>query len=106
VEFDGSYFCPHHPRATNAGQFSGVCRCRKPRPGMAEQAALDLGIDIRRSVVVGDSKADIDLARVLGSRAVLVRTGYGRGVESALTGSSYLRRIPVHNSLAEAVSSL
>jgi len=29
--------------------------------------------------VVGDRDADLDLARSVGARAVLVKTGYGRG---------------------------
>ena len=55
------------------------CACRKPRPGLLYRAAHDLDIDLARSWVVGDRDVDLDLARSVGARAVLVKTGYGRG---------------------------
>ena len=80
VRLDGYYFCPHHGRKGIVPEFAIDCRCRKPSPGMAEDAALECGLDLRRSVVVGDSLADIGLGRVLGTRSILVRTGYGAGL--------------------------
>ncbi len=74
---DASYFCPHAP-------WEG-CPCRKPSPGMAERAARELSIDLARSFVVGDKKSDMELARVIGARGILVRTGYGAETEKAET---------------------
>lgn len=68
--FDGIYYCPHGP--------DDGCRCRKPEPGMIEQAALELGIDISASYMIGDKPADIELAARAGMKGVLVTTGYGR----------------------------
>jgi D-glycero-D-manno-heptose 1,7-bisphosphate phosphatase len=68
---DGIYYCPH----TSADG----CNCRKPKPGMLEQAAREHALDLRRSYVVGDRFGDIDLAHHVGARAILVRTGYGLG---------------------------
>ena len=73
IELDGIYVCPHHP---NAG-----CGCRKPQPGLVLQAASDLGLDVERSIVVGDKACDVGLGRAVGARAFLVRTGYGAEVE-------------------------
>lgn len=70
ARLDGIYCCPHGPEEG--------CECRKPRPGLAMRAARELGIDLRRSWVVGDKRSDLELARRLGARAVLVLTGYGR----------------------------
>ena len=70
------YYCPHHPEGSVAA-FAGPCDCRKPAAGMIERAAADLDIDATRSFVVGDKWVDIGLARAVGARAVLVRTGYG-----------------------------
>lgn len=75
------YFCPHHPEG-KVPEFTGPCGCRKPATGMLETAAKDLGIDLRASWVVGDQWRDIELARRAGARSVLVRTGYGRGLEA------------------------
>jgi D-glycero-D-manno-heptose 1,7-bisphosphate phosphatase len=73
---DAYYFCPHHPEGTVA-PYGVECRCRKPGPGMIEQAAADLDLDVARSFVVGDKWLDVGLANQAGARGILVRTGYG-----------------------------
>ena len=77
---DGHYYCPHEPSASIEA-FRVDCDCRKPKPGMVTRAARDLGLDVERSVVVGDKWSDIRLANQAGARGVLVRTGYGRSQE-------------------------
>ncbi|HEY8468342.1 MAG TPA: HAD family hydrolase [Longimicrobiales bacterium] len=71
VELDGVYHCPHHP------DYTGPCECRKPAPGLYRQAARELGLDLSRSVCIGDRLKDVLPARELGCAAILVRTGYG-----------------------------
>jgi len=73
---DGHYYCPHDPAAA-VERYRVDCDCRKPRPGLAIRAAKDLGIDLPRSVVVGDRWRDIAVGRAVGARTILVRTGYG-----------------------------
>ena len=73
---DAYYYCPHHPDGVVDG-YAVSCRCRKPSPGMIEQAAGDLGLDVARSFVVGDKWLDVGLANQAGARGILVRTGYG-----------------------------
>ena len=68
---DGIYFCPH--------KSEDVCECRKPHPGMLEQAAREHGLDLGASWVVGDRYADLEMAHTAGARGILVMTGYGRG---------------------------
>lgn len=83
---DGVYYCPHHPRAEMA-EYRRDCECRKPRPGLLERAAADLGLDLGRSYVVGDRVTDLETARRIGAKGVLVLTGYGRGdLEYVLPG--------------------
>jgi D-glycero-D-manno-heptose 1,7-bisphosphate phosphatase len=62
------------------------CDCRKPKPGLVRQAAAAFDIDLARSFVVGDKLSDVDLARGVGARGVLVRTGYGDDVVQAHAG--------------------
>src|SRR2546422_965996 len=50
--FDAVYFCPHHPTA-GQGLYRIECACRKPRPGMIEQAVRDLRLDLNASFLVG-----------------------------------------------------
>ncbi len=66
--FDAFYYCPHAP--------GEGCPCRKPAPGLIEEAGLAEGLD-HRSWVVGDKLSDVELGLGLGTRAILVRTGYG-----------------------------
>jgi D-glycero-D-manno-heptose 1,7-bisphosphate phosphatase len=73
---DGHYYCPHSPDAALPA-YRTDCECRKPKPGMALRAAEELGIDVPRSVVIGDRWRDIAVARAVGCRGILVKTGYG-----------------------------
>ena len=81
ARIDAYYYCPHHPEGTVAG-YAQSCDCRKPGPGLVDRAARDLGIDPLRSFVVGDKWLDVQLARAVGARGVLVRTGYGQAEEA------------------------
>ena len=78
AKLDALYVCTHHP---TAGQppFRPECECRKPKPGLLLRAAADLGLDLSRSVMVGDKPSDIGAGQAAGVATVLVLTGYGRG---------------------------
>ncbi|MDR3640907.1 MAG: HAD-IIIA family hydrolase [Humidesulfovibrio sp.] len=69
VRLDALYVCPHAP--------DEACACRKPLPGLIERACLELGLDPRRSFVIGDKPCDVDLGLVVNATAILVTTGYG-----------------------------
>lgn len=95
---DGVYMCPHTP---------GVrCTCRKPKPGLLLQAARDLGLDLGRSLMVGDALTDVMAGRTAGvGQAVMVRTG--RGAEQlGLPGYAELAPIPVYDTLEEVIADL
>ena len=77
---DGIYYCPHHPTAGEP-PYRQACDCRKPGTGMALRAARELDLDLSASVVIGDKISDVVMARRIGARGILVRTGYGRGEE-------------------------
>lgn len=76
ADLDALYYCSHHPRGSVAG-LNVDCRCRKPMPGMIEDAQRDLGIDPKQSWVVGDKWLDVQLGEAVGARSILVRTGWG-----------------------------
>lgn len=79
---DATYFCPHHPDA-GIGELRQTCACRKPAPGMLERAAREHGLDLARSILVGDKLTDLQAGRAVGCATVLVRTGYGAAEEVA-----------------------
>ena len=80
ARIDGYYYCPHHPDGS-VEQYTRRCECRKPGRGLVDRAARELGIDPSASFVVGDRWLDVRLARSVGARGVLVRTGYGASEE-------------------------
>lgn len=80
---DAFYICPHHPEH-GQGSYKVDCSCRKGQPGMILQAASDHGIDLSRSFMVGDKRADVEAGRAAGCRSILVRTGYGASEEKKL----------------------
>lgn len=80
ARIDEVYFCPHHKEGVNE-EYSYDCNCRKPAPGMPEAAACKLNLDLTRSIVIGDKASDIHLARNIGAKGYLVRTGNGADTE-------------------------
>jgi D,D-heptose 1,7-bisphosphate phosphatase len=85
---DAFYYCPHH-QTEGVGDYLQSCACRKPGAGMLVQASKDLYIDLRRSYTVGDMLKDIQVARTVGAKGILVKTGYGiNTIEKDLTSDS------------------
>ena len=54
------------------------CDCRKPLPGMALAASRDLKLELSGSFMVGDKRADLELADAIGATGVLVSSGHGQ----------------------------
>ena len=61
---DAFYFCPHD---------KAQCNCRKPLPGLFEQARAEFpAIAAESSVIIGDSWSDIEFGRRLGMLTVFI----------------------------------
>ncbi|HEX4579451.1 MAG TPA: transaldolase [Candidatus Dormibacteraeota bacterium] len=60
--------CPHDD--------ADDCDCRKPRPGLLIRAADTLGIDLARSVMVGDRWRDVEAGRRAGCATIFIDNGY------------------------------
>jgi len=101
ARIDAYYYCPHHPEGIVEGYGRG-CDCRKPGPGMIQQAVRDHGFDPTRSFVVGDKWLDIGLGHAVGAQSILVRTGYG--AEQERTPRAGVVADAVVDNLAAAVS--
>lgn len=64
AEIDGFYFCPHD---------KGACNCRKPLPGLFEQARSRFpDIEPETSLMIGDSLSDIEFGRNLGMTTIFI----------------------------------
>lgn len=87
---DDIYFCPHHPDEGYEGenaQYKTECKCRKPKPGLILQAAMDYNIDLSRSYMVGD-----DIKDILAGKAAGCATGYlhsGKPFEKPVNASEF-----------------
>jgi D-glycero-D-manno-heptose 1,7-bisphosphate phosphatase len=78
VTLDGVYYCPHLPE--------DGCSCRKPRTGLAERAARELGFDTAEAFLVGDKRSDLEMGRTVGAVTILVKTGYGARLDETARG--------------------
>ncbi len=65
VEFDAVFVCPHRK--------SDGCDCRKPKTKLVEAFVRDQAVDLDGSVMIGDRETDLEFARNLGIRGLLVR---------------------------------
>jgi D-glycero-D-manno-heptose 1,7-bisphosphate phosphatase len=93
---DAFYFCPHDKKQ---------CDCRKPLPGMFEQARRDFpDIEAQTSVMIGDSLSDIEFGQRLGMRTIFIEGDRERQKSGADKAAA--QADARFGSLAEAVETL
>jgi len=69
IEILDVFFCPHDPESN--------CDCRKPKPGMFNQANEKHDIDMEKSWMIGDKEADVAAANSAGIKnTILVKSGH------------------------------
>lgn len=66
---DAFYYCPHHPEG-KIEALTRSCHCRKPAPGMLEQAAREWPIERAGSFLIGDKDSDMAAAQAFNIRGV------------------------------------
>lgn len=64
VSLRAIYYCPHLPE--------DGCSCRKPRPGLLLQAALEMNLNLKTCFMIGDRELDLLAGRAAGTRTILV----------------------------------
>ncbi len=101
-EPDDILFCPYHPDG-DIDTYTREHGCRKPRAGMLEEAAIRLGIDMKRSFMIGDKLSDIQCGQVAGTIPILVRTGKGEKTEKEYPGQPYPQPYLICDTLGDAV---
>jgi len=74
AHIDATYYCPHHPSEA-VGPYRVACECRKPAAGLLRRALADWGVDVKRSLMIGDSTSDLLAAEAVGIKAVLFPGG-------------------------------
>ncbi len=95
---DGVFMCPHAPQAH--------CACRKPEPGLINQAVEKLSLDLDRSVLIGDALSDLLAGQTAGiDRTALVLTGRGAN-QALLPKPDNLKPFVTYKTLADALLDL
>ncbi len=72
AKIDRYYYCPYHPEGT-VSQYRKEHPNRKPSPGMLQEAARELGMDLSQSWTIGDQVRDVQAGLAAGTRAILLR---------------------------------
>ena len=65
MPYDAYYYCPYHPEH-GLGDYKRDSEDRKPNPGMILRAAAEHGVDLARSLLIGDGETDIEAAKKAG----------------------------------------
>lgn len=95
VRLDGIFFCPHGP--------DDDCQCRKPKPGLLLDIARRFQVDLKTVTVVGDAMRDIEAARAVQAKPVLVLTGKGRQTRKS---AKELVKVPCYRNLSHFVDGI
>ncbi len=101
AEPDDVRYCPHLADG-DVPEFTADCDCRKPKGGMLEEAARKLGLDLKRSFMIGDKYSDVQCGLAVGPRSILVRTGKGADAEKQLPTHENSRPYHISDDLAAA----
>ena len=89
-------YCAHGP---DAG-----CDCRKPAPGLLLEIGQLLGLPLDGVPFIGDTLKDVEAARAVNCRPMLVRTG--KGERTLMQHPELAATLPVFADLAAAVDDL
>ncbi len=74
IPFDDIFVCPHGRK--------DMCNCKKPKPGMLEEAMDKWDIDIKSSFFLGDTISDVGAAKAVGCKSIIINTEYNQQVDS------------------------
>jgi len=68
---DDEFYCIHHPEG-KVKEYTKVCNCRKPKPGMILEAAKKHNIDLSKSWMIGDGITDIQAGQNAGVKTIFI----------------------------------
>lgn len=98
----GVFYCPHLP--------DEGCDCRKPATGLLQAIEAELGETVAGCYFIGDSLKDLQAARAMACKPILVLTGKGEKTRTQLTAADVDLAnpgdIPVYSDLADAARAI
>ena len=78
------YFCPFHPEH-GVGLYRKESYDRKPNPGMILRARDEYGINISKSILIGDNESDIMAGKAAGVGLTIL---FGGNIDSAMPSAT------------------
>jgi histidinol-phosphate phosphatase family protein len=88
-KIDKIYFCT---------EVSDQSECRKPNSGMAFEAKSDFDeIEFEKSIIVGDSKSDMEFGKKLGFKRVLINSNNSKNIKSEWFDLSFISLLAFAN---------
>jgi len=91
-EINGIYYCPHVD--------SDDCDCRKPKSGLLRQISQDHGVDLSKSIMIGDSIRDLQAGLGAGAYAALICSDQKLITRLKCELNKPLRKVTVYDDLA------
>jgi len=91
AEFEGFYYCPHDPEG-RVRAYAVECRCRKPSPGLIEDACREHDLDPLRSWMIGDVLDDVEAGRRAETEHVIgdmARRAQAAGIDAPLLAAAH-----------------
>lgn len=70
ARIDKAYICRHHPDGV-VPELTKKCGCRKPKPGLLLRAAKEQGIDLNKSLYLGDKASDVLAGKAAGVKTLI-----------------------------------
>lgn len=71
IHVEGVYYCPHHPEG-QVEKYTKICQCRKPKTGLFYQATAELGLDLDKSIAIGDKQRDLAICNETAVKGMLI----------------------------------
>jgi mannose-1-phosphate guanylyltransferase/phosphomannomutase len=71
IYVDRWLYCPHHPESGfefEVKELKTSCTCRKPKDGMIEQVSQQHNIEVKKSIIIGDTFRDVEIEANVGMR--------------------------------------
>lgn len=92
VALDGVHYCPFHPEH-GIGDYRRESPRRKPAPGMLLDAAATHGLDLSRSVIVGDKASDMQAGYAAGVQTLILLSGDATEVAACPPGTHVVAKL-------------
>lgn len=89
---DDYYYCYHHPNGIVPG-YSGPCECRKPGTLFLRQAAQAYGLDLTRSVFIGDQDTDVACGAAMGLYTIKIENSHSMKKSGSQTPDAKVRNL-------------